>query len=59
MRGCTCLLARRGESLDGLTNKPLELEGVVATAGGNRPVSARVYKLVTSLSRLKHGFESH
>jgi hypothetical protein len=33
----------RGESLDGLSNKPLELERPVATAGGNRAVSPRRY----------------
>ena len=37
----SCLPARA--SLDGVTNKPLELEGVVATAGGNRAVSAHFH----------------
>jgi hypothetical protein len=34
----------KGESLDGLSNKPLELEHAVATAGGNRAVSPSQYR---------------
>jgi len=35
----------KGGSLDGLSNKPLELEHAVATAGGNHAVSSRLYRL--------------
>jgi hypothetical protein len=34
-------LALQAESLDGLTNKLRELEGAVATAGGNHAASPR------------------
>jgi len=49
----------RGRSLDGLTSKLRELEGAVATAGGNHAVSPRRYNLRDSPLKAETRIRGH